>query len=118
MRLPTENLELGPLSRRLRNRHSISLMDTSNSDDTTYLSQVTIQADLQSVIDDVRNGDILVEDVWVSCYAQRTTSVHGKAAVSLSNDSKRQIEMEGRDGVQARSLDRVSMFQRVIATST
>ena len=83
-------------------------MANSNNDDTIYLPQVTVQYDIQSVMDDVRQGTVLADDVWISCYVQGAQSVHGKANVSLSNEANRDLVLEGRDGVQMKNVDQVS----------
>ncbi|BEJ11807.1 hypothetical protein CspHIS471_0202670 [Cutaneotrichosporon sp. HIS471] len=60
------------------------------------LSYIDIQHDAPAVFDDVEQGIVLQEDVWVSAYQAGETSVHGKMRVSLDGG----INIEPRDGVK------------------
>ncbi|KAG9013354.1 hypothetical protein FRB93_000877 [Tulasnella sp. JGI-2019a] len=63
-----------------------------------FLPQITIQSDVQAVIDDIRQGTSVSEDIWISCYLRGEPSLHCKATVLLDDDGS-SITMEGRDGV-------------------
>ncbi|KZT25945.1 WD40 repeat-like protein [Neolentinus lepideus HHB14362 ss-1] len=68
------------------------------------LPVVTIQHTLQTVIDDVRSGLVTSEDIWISCYKLGSTSVHGKAKVSLAKTDGLRVNFEAADGVEFNSL--------------
>ncbi|KAG8959358.1 hypothetical protein FRC03_008088 [Tulasnella sp. 419] len=71
--------------------------------DTIHLPQVTLQHDIQTVIDDVRQGITSEgEDVWISCYLNGRPSVHGKAKISPASEGE--VSIEGREGVQLRRI--------------
>ena len=58
---------------------------------------VTIQHDFETVIADVRDGTVVSEDFWISCYKSGEISVHGKVKASMDNG---QLEMNNREGVK------------------
>ncbi|GMK56514.1 hypothetical protein CspeluHIS016_0303540 [Cutaneotrichosporon spelunceum] len=60
------------------------------------LSYIDIQHDALAVFDDVEQGIVLREDVWVSAYQVGQPSVHGKMRVSLDGG----VSIECREGVQ------------------
>ncbi|KAG8924494.1 hypothetical protein FRC02_010398 [Tulasnella sp. 418] len=71
--------------------------------DTIHLPQVTLQHDIQTVIDDVRQGITSEgEDVWISCYLNGRPSVHGKAKISPASEGE--VSIEGREGVQLKRI--------------
>ena len=78
------------------------------------LPQVTIQADVHEVIDEVRQGITLVDNIWISAYREGATSVHGKAEISLEGDSRDKVLMVGRDGVHAKAVDNVSHSHQLL----
>ncbi|CAE6496685.1 unnamed protein product [Rhizoctonia solani] len=70
----------------------------------TSLPQVTIQADAFTAIEDVEQGVIENEDIWISCYDSSMPSVHGKVAVMISDEDRTQCAFKGRDGVQCERI--------------
>ncbi|KAG8931219.1 hypothetical protein FRC01_001669 [Tulasnella sp. 417] len=80
----------------------------SSGPEILALPQVTVQHDIGTVMDEVKQGTVLAEDAWVSCYLQGATSVHGKANVSLSNESSSKFILEGTDGISTTWVDRYS----------
>lgn len=80
----------------------------SSGPETFLLPHVTVQHDIGTVMDEVKQGTVLAEDAWVSCYLQGATSVHGKTSVSLSNDDSSKFALEGTEGISTTWLDRVS----------
>ncbi|TFK50371.1 WD40 repeat-like protein [Heliocybe sulcata] len=68
------------------------------------LPVVTIQPTLQTVLDDVRSGLVINEDIWISCYRLGSTSVHGKVRLSLNEKDRSQVSLDARDGVEINSL--------------
>ncbi|KAG9050658.1 hypothetical protein FS837_003385 [Tulasnella sp. UAMH 9824] len=80
----------------------------SSGPETFVLPQVTVQHDIGAIMDEVKQGTVLAEDAWVSCYLQGATSVHGKTNVSLSNDDSSKFALEGTEDISATWLDRVS----------
>ncbi|KAG8946647.1 hypothetical protein FRC04_011541 [Tulasnella sp. 424] len=80
----------------------------SSGPDIFALPQVTVQHDIGSIMDDIKQGAVLAEDAWVSCYLQGARSVHGKANISLQNEDSSKFTLEGRDGISASWVDRYS----------
>ncbi|CAE6453780.1 unnamed protein product [Rhizoctonia solani] len=68
------------------------------------LPQVTVQLDTLGVVGDVEQGIIESEDIWVSCYALSKPSVHGKVAVTISDEDRTQCAFKGREGVECRRI--------------
>ncbi|RXK38495.1 hypothetical protein M231_04261 [Tremella mesenterica] len=69
------------------------------------LSYVDIQHNTLTVIDDVEQGVVVDEDIWVSCYQAGSSSVHGKVKVYQSNG---QLKLLPRDGVEIERLTNTS----------
>ncbi|KAF8600491.1 WD40 repeat-like protein [Ceratobasidium sp. AG-I] len=76
----------------------------------TKLSQVTVQPDVLSVINDVEQGVIEHEDVWVSCYESDRPSVHGKVQVTISDEARDQSVFKGRDGVTCQKVEEGAFY--------
>jgi hypothetical protein len=74
----------------------------------TSLSQVTVQTDSLSVINDVEEGLVEGEDFWVSCYDVSRPSVHGKVRVATSDEARDRCALKGRDGVECQQSQKVS----------
>ncbi|KAJ1306563.1 hypothetical protein OPQ81_007564 [Rhizoctonia solani] len=70
----------------------------------TNLSQVTVQTDALTAIGDVEQGIIEHEDIWVSCYDFSKPSVHGKVAVTISDENRTQCAFHGREGVKCKRI--------------
>ncbi|WWC61384.1 uncharacterized protein I303_103967 [Kwoniella dejecticola CBS 10117] len=68
------------------------------------LSYVDIQHDALAVFDDVEQGIILSEDIWISGYQVGETSVHGKAKVSIREGGG--LDLTPRDGVQIQRMNK------------
>ena len=83
-------------------------MSIMSSTPPTQLSQVTVQPDVLSVINDVEQGVIEQEDVWVSCYESDRPSVHGKVQVTILDEARDQCAFKGRDGVACQKIEEVS----------
>lgn len=64
------------------------------------LSIATVQHDFEAVVRDVREGTVLSEDFWISCYHQNEPSVHGKIRAELDEKDRQLVLLKGRDGVQ------------------
>jgi len=58
---------------------------------------ITIQHDLTSVISDVREGTVVDEDAWVSCYSIGKNSFHGKIHVSRGAGRDADVLLAPRD---------------------
>ncbi|CAG8698219.1 16397_t:CDS:2, partial [Acaulospora colombiana] len=60
---------------------------------------ITVQHDISTVLEDVRDGvvDSGWEDVWVSCYKEGHTSVHGKLRISKSAGG---VTFDVREGIE------------------
>lgn len=63
-------------------------------DEVVILPYITVQHDLQEVIQDVSDGTIGAEAFWVSVYRKDSPSVHGKVMVKASMESENQAELE------------------------
>lgn len=86
----------------------------SESSNVITLPIANIQHDFQNVVSDVRDGTIVAEDIWLSCYKIGSQSVHGKVRVELGErrDGKsgsRAVELASRDGVHLGKAERVSI---------
>lgn len=80
----------------------------SSGSEVFTLPQMTVQHDIGSIMDDIKQGAVLAEDAWISCYLQGARSVHGKANISLQNEDSSKFTLEGRDGISTSWVDRVS----------
>jgi len=69
------------------------------STNIVVLPRVTVQHDISTVIEDVRDGLVAEgwEDIWVSCYHEGKTSIHGKVRISRSAVG---ISFEPREGIE------------------
>jgi hypothetical protein len=63
------------------------------------LPRVTVQHDISTVIEDVRDGIVSNgwEDAWVSCYHEGKISVHGKVRISRTPGG---VSFDARDGIE------------------
>jgi proteasomal ATPase-associated factor 1 len=82
--------------------------------------QITVQHDISTVLEDVRDGivDSGGEDVWVSCYKEGQTSVHGKLHISKSIggvvfDAREGIEWSGASAVSSSPWRMVSRIDKL-----
>ncbi|VDC03643.1 unnamed protein product [Peniophora sp. CBMAI 1063] len=73
----------------------------------TVLPQATVQDTFPDVLNEVYNGTIIGEDIWLSCYKSEEPSVHGKVGTGLHAVDRDTVELRGRDGVQ---LERAKDF--------
>ncbi|KAG8731944.1 hypothetical protein FRC11_001440 [Ceratobasidium sp. 423] len=73
------------------------------------LPQVTVQPDALATIGDVEQGIIENEDIWISCYDVLKPSVHGRVAVSISDEDRTQCAFNGREGVECKRIRDVSL---------
>ena len=91
----------------------------STSTGTIALPIITIQPDLEDVINEVRNGTVTQENFWVSCYQHRpgestsSGSVHRKVSVWAARSSTAgvdgvELENEGGILVESRKLQAAS----------
>jgi hypothetical protein len=64
------------------------------------LPTATIQDDFTTVLSEVHAGIIPSENIWLSCYKEGETSVHGKVAISLHEQDRDRIELNGVGGVE------------------
>ncbi|KAL5532436.1 hypothetical protein ACEPAF_6006 [Sanghuangporus sanghuang] len=83
----------------------------TDSSNTMILPIANVQHDFQSVISDVRDGTVVAEDIWLSCYKTGSQSVHGKVRVGLGErqgeqSGTRTVELVSRDGVHLERGDR------------
>ncbi|KAL5483610.1 hypothetical protein ACEPAI_8842 [Sanghuangporus weigelae] len=83
----------------------------SDSPNIMILPIANIQHDFQNVISDVRDGTVVAEDIWLSCYKTGSQSVHGKVRVGLGErrgeqSGTRTVELVDRDGVHLERGDR------------
>jgi hypothetical protein len=62
-----------------------------------------------AVFDDVSQGVVEQEDIWVSCYQAGKTSVHGKAKIR-KGDKPNDVDVLSREGVEVSRTSRVSWF--------
>ncbi|WWD10413.1 hypothetical protein V865_008549 [Kwoniella europaea PYCC6329] len=77
--------------------------------DIENLAYVDIQHDALAVFDDVEQGVILSEDIWISGYKAGESSVHGKAKITFREGGGSDIT--SRDGVKVdRSLSSKTNF--------
>ncbi|KZV65401.1 WD40 repeat-like protein [Peniophora sp. CONT] len=74
----------------------------------TVLPQATVQDTFPDVLNEVHNGTIIAEDIWLSCYKSGEPSVHGKVGTGLHAVDRGTVELSGRDGVQ---FERVQDFK-------
>ena len=80
----------------------------SKSDSKMYtLPLITVQHDINTVIDDIRDGSVASgsEDAWISCYLDGHESVHGKLHISKEPGG---VMFEARQGVQWQGSTTVS----------
>ncbi|CAE6471858.1 unnamed protein product [Rhizoctonia solani] len=69
------------------------------------LPQVTVQTDALAAIGDVEQGIIENETIWVSCYDLSKPSVHGKVAVTISEEDRTQCAFNGSEGVECKRIN-------------
>jgi len=74
----------------------------------TLLPAATIQDDFTTVLSEVHAGIIPSENIWLSCYKDEESSVHGRIAVSLHEQDRDRVELVGTGGVELR---RTSQFR-------
>lgn len=63
------------------------------------LPYITVQHDLQEVIQDVADGTIGAEPFWVSVYREGSTSVHGKVLAKASMEKENQVDLEAQGDI-------------------
>ncbi|KAG8853216.1 hypothetical protein FRB91_005251 [Serendipita sp. 411] len=73
-------------------------MNTENTKNEVILPQITVQHDITTVMNDVRDGVVADgwEDAWISCYFEGKPSVHGKLRITRISGG---LSYEARDGV-------------------
>ncbi|WVW83404.1 hypothetical protein I302_105423 [Kwoniella bestiolae CBS 10118] len=83
-------------------------MPSSQSQDLEVenLSYVDIQHDALAVFDDIEQGVVLSEDIWISGYKAGESSVHGKAKVTVREGGG--AELVGREGVKIERLGKTN----------
>ncbi|WVQ78259.1 hypothetical protein IAT38_000343 [Cryptococcus sp. DSM 104549] len=77
------------------------------------LPYVDIQHDATAVFDDVEQGVVGKEDIWISAYHRGQTSVHGKALVEFQEGGG--STLTPREGVQVEKLSKTSFTVSVPA---
>ncbi|KAK8870006.1 hypothetical protein IAR55_000576 [Kwoniella newhampshirensis] len=82
----------------------------SKQKDVQHLAYVDIQHDALAVFDDVEQGVVLREDIWISGYKAGSTSVHGKARVDFQEGGG--STLTSREGVE---VDRISKTNFVVS---
>lgn len=82
--------------------------------DPIVLPIATVQPDFLSVISDVREGFAPEDTFWLSCYKSGETSVHGKVYATLDDVDRSLVRLEGRDGVQMKHSNEVSLFLHIV----
>ncbi|WWD15715.1 hypothetical protein CI109_100137 [Kwoniella shandongensis] len=84
----------------------------SKDKETHNLPYVDIQHDALAVFDDVEQGVVLREDIWISGYQVGSTSVHGKARVEFEEGGG--SSLTSREGVK---VERKSKTNFVVSVS-
>lgn len=79
--------------------------------DPVVLPILSIQNDFQNVINEVRDGFVLSENIWLSCYKSDLPSVHEKVNVAL-NQQSRKLELIPGDGVTLESTSNVRVYHQ------
>ena len=64
------------------------------------LPTATIQDDFTTVLSEVHAGIISSESIWLSWYKEGESSIHGKVAISLHEQDRDRIELNGIGGVE------------------
>ncbi len=64
------------------------------------LPTATIQDDFTTVLSEVHAGIIPSESIWLSCYKDGESTIHGKVAISLHEQDRDRIELTGVGGVE------------------
>lgn len=77
---------------------------------STFLPISTIQHTLPNVASEIYNALIPSEHVWLSCYRQGESSVHGRVKLSLDESDREKINLEGTGGVKLEKVDEVCIL--------
>lgn len=72
--------------------------------DTPHVLPVcTVQPDFEVSVNDVLDGIVPEESIWLSCYQLGESSVHGKVALTLNAHDRNKVDYAGIDGVAFRA---------------
>ena len=74
------------------------------------LPTATIQDDFTTVLSEVHAGITPSENIWLSCYKDGESSIHGKISASLHEQDRDRVELVGRGGVELTRTSQVSLF--------
>lgn len=74
------------------------------------LPTATIQDDFTTVLSEVHAGITPSENIWLSCYKDGESSIHGKISASLHEQDRDRVELVGRGGVELTRKSQVSLF--------
>ena len=74
------------------------------------LPTATIQDDFTTVLSEVHAGITPSESIWLSCYKDGESSIHGKISASLHEKDRDRVELVGRGGVELTRTSQVSLF--------
>ncbi|KAI0300507.1 WD40-repeat-containing domain protein [Multifurca ochricompacta] len=78
------------------------------------LPTATIQDDFTTVLSEVHAGLIPSENIWLSFYKEGEPSVHGKVTITLHEQDRDRVELNGTGGVELRRTSQLRYTARCL----